>query len=306
MTVEYDAPHRTHPQILADDMTTALHNLRRDWPQMIPQGGAQVAPGWATKSGAGHSGRSPGVVCDDGRIRYPQDQSPDVPGGRPADDEPKPASDDDTRRIDKIISLRVHVGQVLNGWCRVIIEDRHITTTPVDGCDPLAMSRFLTTHAEWMSGHEAAQDCRDEIVTLAQRCHLIADPPKRESMSIGRCPLRLEDDTECGGDVRARPNMDEVEAYASCGKCGETAVASWWEAHMFDDPETRALLTDADVVTLIHRLYGQVIKQATVRQWVRRAIITPSGQADANGRRLFAREAVIYAIDLHKRRERIG
>ena len=72
---------------------------------------------------------------------------------------------------------------------------------------------------------------------------------------------------------------------------------------MFDDPELRRWLTDADVVTFMHRTYGEVIAQATVRQWVKRRILQPSSEKTDDGRRLFDRDAVVYAIDLHKRRE---
>lgn len=71
---------------------------------------------------------------------------------------------------------------------------------------------------------------------------------------------------------------------------------------MYDDPELRRWLTDSDVVTFMHRTYGEVIAQATVRQWVKRGVLQPSGETTDDGRRLFARDAVVYAIDLHKRR----
>ena len=79
-------------------------------------------------------------------------------------------------------------------------------------------------------------------------------------------------------------------------------MASWWEDKMFDDPELRRWITDEGVVTLMHRMYGEVIAQATVRQWVKRRVLEPSTEKTDDGRRLFDRDAVVYAIDLHKRR----
>lgn len=273
---EYDGPHRTETQILGDDLTSALRNMRRDWGHMLPRGGNQQAPGWELAAG---------VHLEDHDHR-----------------------EMDMRRIDRIVSLRRYAQDVLNGWCRVVIEDRSVENHIPSGVDVPGMTTFLERHAEWMSGHEAAQDCRDEVVELAHRCHLIAFPSRRESMSIGRCPLKHpETGDTCDGDVRVRLTGEDRdgEAYAACNRCGEVAVASWWESHMFDDPETRSKLTDADVVTLMHRLYGEVIAQATVRQWVKRRVLQPSGETDSDGRRLFDRAAVVYAIDLHKRRERV-
>ena len=199
----------------------------------------------------------------------------------------------------------------LNWWCRVVMEDRPITnaaTLPL-GIDVPAMAEFVHRHADWVSGHEAAQDCRDELVDLAHRCHLIAFPTRRESISIGRCPLEVPGEADvlgvCGGDVRSRPasESDDGQAWLACSKCGEIAVSDWWEERMFDDPELRRWLTDADVVTFMHRTYGEVIAQSTVRQWVKRAVLVPSGQTTEDGKRLFARDAVVFAIDLHKRRD---
>jgi hypothetical protein len=271
-------PHRTETQRISDDIATAMRNLRRDWPHMLPRGGNVVAPGWESNTG---------VRLDDHDPR-----------------------ESDTRRIDRIMSQRRFAQDQLNGWCRVVMEDRPIrnpSTLPL-GTNVPDMATFLERHAEWMSGHEAAQDCRDELVEQAHACHLIASPPRRESMSIGTCPLEQPDAegnaTQCGGDVRCRLNEDDRdgEAYAACNRCGEVAVASWWESNMFDDPETRRWLTDADVVTLIHRIYGEVVQQATVRQWVKRGVLVPSSLTTTDGRRLFDRDAVVYAIDLHKRR----
>jgi hypothetical protein len=172
------------------------------------------------------------------------------------------------------------------------------------------MAAFISRHADWMSGHEAANDCRDEVRDLAHRCHLIAFPTRRESISIGRCPLEQPGEadvlTVCGGDVRSREADDgahDGQAWAACSRCGEVAVASWWEDKMFDDPETRRWLTDADVVTFMHRTYGEVIAQSTVRQWVTRRVLQPSSETTSDGKRLFARDAVVYAIDMHKRRD---
>jgi hypothetical protein len=106
--------------------------------------------------------------------------------------------------------------------------------------------------------------------------------------------------------VRSRPATDgdhDGQAWAACNRCGEVAVASWWEDRMFDDPETRRWLTDADVVTFMHRTYGEVIAQSTVRKWVERRVLQPSSEKTAEGKRLFDRDAVVYAIDLFKRRE---
>ena len=270
------APHRTETQRTGDDIVTAVRNLRHDWPHMIQPGETQ-APGITSRSGVALPDHSP--------------------------------SDADMRRIDKTISLRRHVQDALNGWCRIVIEERGTVGGIPSGTDVPGMCEFVQRHAEWLGEHEAGSDCRDELKEFAQRAHLIVSPPRRETMSIGRCPLEVPGEQDvlevCNGDVRSRPleGNEDGDAYAACNRCGEVAVASWWESRMFDDPETRRWLTDSGVVTLVHTLYGEVIAQATVRQWVKRQVLQPSGLTTEDGRRLFDRAAVVYAVDLHKKRQ---
>lgn len=274
------APHRTATQQLGDDIVTAVRNLRHDWPHMIRPSETQ-APGIASRSGVALPDHSP--------------------------------SDADMRRIDKTISLRRHVQDALNGWCRIVIEERGTVGGIPSGVDVPGMCEFVQRHADWLGEHEAGKDCRDELREFAQRAHLIVSPPRKETMSIGRCPLEVPKGDEavmgeCGGDVRVRLNTEDRdgEAYASCGECGEVAVATWWESRMFDDPETQRWLTDAGVVTFVHRAYGEVIKPGTVRQWVKRGVIVASSQTSEDGRRLFDRDALVYALDLFKRRRDIN
>lgn len=73
---------------------------------------------------------------------------------------------------------------------------------------------------------------------------------------------------------------------------------------MFTDEELKVTLTDEEVVVFVHRAYGKVIKQSTVRQWVKRKIIAPSGVVD--GKRVFDRHALVWALDIEARREALG
>lgn len=273
--------HITETQRIARDITTATTNLARDWPHMIRTGETQ-APGMASRSG---------VLLDDHDPR-----------------------DADQNRITKTLSLRRFAQDQLNAWCRVIIEDRGTTGGVPTGTDVPGMAGFIARHADWISGHETANDCRDELTTLARRCHLVAYPKRRDSISIGRCPLVIPGEQDvletCGGDVRSRPTrleqgVEDGQAWAACSRCGEVAVAAWWEDRMFDDPELRRWLTDADVVPFMHRTYGQVIDQATVRQWVKRKVLFPAERKTEEGKRLFDRDAVILAIEYHLR-HRVG
>lgn len=271
----------TETQALEQRITDALVTIRREWPHMMPVGAPPRSPGGAA---------STRITADDHA-----DSGADI----------DPAT--------RLVSLRREVVDCLNGWSRVVMEDRPVTKALPDGHSAVSMTEFLQRHAQWMSGHEAAEDVSDEVADLARKVKAHTQPQRREWMSLGSCPLEIEDETEhglamvvCSGQVRAWPRTtdEDGQVMARCRRCGVEAVAPWWEARMFDDAELKVQLTDAEVVTFVHRAYGKVITQATVRQWIRRKVIQPSGEVE--GKRVFDRHALVWALDLKERREALG
>ena len=270
------APHRTETQRIGDDIVTAVRNLRHDWPHMIQPGETQ-APGITSRSGVALPDHSP--------------------------------SDADMRRIDKTISLRRHVQDALNGWCRVVIEDRGTVGGIPSGVDVPGMCEFVQRHAEWLGEHEAGKDCRDELKEFAQRAHLIVSPPRRETMSIGRCPLEVPGEQDvlevCGGDVRARTGDEHLldgKAWATCNRCGEVSPAEWWAERMFIDGESSPLVTIGELVAVIAYRLRVVVTHEQVRQWKHRGKIESAG-SDNKGRTLYRHEEVVDAIRADVRRK---
>ena len=273
----------TDTQHTEQRITEALATIRREWPHMLPT----TAP--AQRIGRGSK-----------------------TARTTADDHAHTETDIDPHT--RLVSLRRHVVDVLNGWSRVVMEDRPVTKALPDGSSATSMATFLATHAQWMSGHDAAHDMADETEQLARQVLATTQPQQREWISLGDCPLEIEADTDdglamttCNGTVRAWPRDEDRdgEVMARCRRCGTEAVTSWWEARMFDNPELKVLLTAEEVVGFVHRAYGKVIKAATVRQWDKRGTIEPAGHDD-KGRRLYARDALVWALDLQERREAMG
>lgn len=223
--------------------------------------------------------------------------------------------DTDVTTLDRIISLRREVIDSLNAIAREVVEERHIvepisrlggTAHPVDGFDALDLIAFLKPHAGWLAHHGGDPDyTADELHAHARTCKSVVLPPVKDTQPIGSCPLQVPDEDGlemvlCGGRVDARPIHGATwEADAKCRRCGTSATVSWWEARMFDDPELRRTLTEAEVVALVHRLYGKPIQPATVRQWVARGVIVSSGTVD--GRKVYDRDAVVWAYEYTRR-----
>lgn len=271
-------------------MHTALAGIASHWAaMMVPtSGGGQGASRGPTTITAG-----------------PEPDADDPLGVRVEADHADTEADID--RATRVVSLRRLTTDVLNGWSRVVMEDRPVTTALPDGSSATSMAAFLDRHAQWMSGHDAAQDCADELADLNRRITALVTPRRREWMNLGSCPLKGEDGAACGGRVRAWPRAEDRdgETMARCRTCGTEAVATWWESQMFDDAELKVWLTDADLVTFVHTTFGKVVTEATIRQWVKRKVLSASG-SDDKGRRLFHREAVVFALDLHEKRARAG
>lgn len=267
---------RTDTQRLEDAIVKACRTIRDGWPRMIAPGETQ-APGRVNPAG---------VLLTDHDPR-----------------------DSDTRRIDRVLSHRRFTMDVLNQWSRLIMDDRDITnpkTLPL-GTDVPAMAAFVQRHAQWLSGHDAADDARRELKDLARKVEAIVAPPVKEWVSLGSCPLEVEFDPEvgvqaCNGQVRAWPRAEDRdgEVMARCQRCGVEAVTSWWESEMFKDAELKVLLTAEEVVTFVHRAFGKVIASATVRQWDKRKVIV-AADIDSKGRKVYHRDALVWALAARER-----
>ena len=116
--------HVTETQRIEDRIVTALATIRREWDHMLPT----AAP--AQRIGGGS--RSAQITADDH-----------------AD------TDRDVDPATRLVSLRREVRDVLNGWSRVVMEDRPVTKALPDGLSVPSMATFLERHARWVSGGDS-------------------------------------------------------------------------------------------------------------------------------------------------------
>lgn len=187
-------------------------------------------------------------------------------------------SGSDIDRATRVISMRGQVLASLNGWCRVVTEERPITSPkalPV-GTDAKHMCAFLARHAEWLSRYDdAAGSCAEELREWAKKVLALTRPPRREWIYLGPCPfVTLDTDGRgriCRGRVRVAVGSDGDQA--ACSEHGDLAPIGWWESAMGINLTGRIVGTNDLVLAIAERL-RMTVTARTVRNWARQGLIT--------------------------------
>ena len=184
------------------------------------------------------------------------------------------ASTDVVTSLDKLISLRHEVHLCLNGWARVIVEDRPVTKAMPDGRDTIGLIDFIERHANWFSGHEAAQDAADEIAEWAEKVHAIAAPKVREHIHLGHCPFIVGEPDAlrfCAGSVRVKIGGD---GFGVCSDCEQEGLIEWWEDVLSIDSIPKGLVTAQAIADLLLTRLHMRVSYRTVLNWARADRIT--------------------------------
>ena len=238
------APQRTATQQLGDDIVKHAAAIRRGWPHMLPED--------APAQRLGRASVSAGIL-------------------REGDDDD--TSEDDLDQQTLLMHRRRNAMEVLNGWCRAVMEDRDITnpkSLPL-GSDVDAMCRFIERQADWIGWQEFATDCRDELEEIAETVGAYSDPWRREFHRVGACTF-VVDDRFCNGTVRVQIGADESEA--TCSGCEQVAPIEWWEEVMGVVVHVEPVGAQALASILADRLKVTVTER-TVRNWCRDGRLTP-------------------------------
>ena len=196
-------------------------------------------------------------------------------------------SSDDVTSLDKRISLRHEVTLCLNGWARLIVEERELSHGLPLGHDTLGLVTFLERWARWFSGHEAAADAVSELDDWAQQVRATATPKRREWVYLGDCPFVIED-WFCAGQVRAYPDSDPA-----CSDCGQVAVVEWW----MDVLAVVPTMSREELPAFIRRETGRTVGRVTIWRWLKESVIVPCG-VDAEGKPIYDKGATAYALAL--------
>jgi len=196
-------------------------------------------------------------------------------------------STDAVTSLDRRISLRHEVTLSLNGWARLIVEERDLTHHLPLGHDTAGLTVFLTRWARWFSGHDAAPDCADELEDWARQVRATAAPQRREWLYLGDCPFVI-DTWFCTGQIRAYPEADP-----HCSECGQEAIVEWW----MDVLAVVPTMTSDELPAFVRRETGRAISRVTLWRWLKESVIVPCG-VDTEGRPIYDKGAVAYTLAL--------
>ena len=172
-------------------------------------------------------------------------------------------TDADTPRLERLLSLRREVMDCLNAWSRVIIEDRDVRVQVPHGTDVPGMCVFLTRHAQWFAGHEAAEEADTELRAWAGKVRNAADPTRKDWVNLGPCPVAINDDITCGTTIRAYPHKAHTDTI-TCRGCGFENDLGWWVEVIVGAEE---LVTIPQLAEILRRRWGTTVTERTLRNW---------------------------------------
>lgn len=157
-----------------------------------------------------------------------------------------------------VLDAQRDLKHTLVSWAKLVSEERHINVMCHDSTRALAT--WLEGHAEWLGGHDAGEDCEDEIKAAVAHLERLTDRPDN-MVFAGNCP-------RCDTPAYAKegrpttyclaPRDDDPRA-----ACGEIISVEQGRAELLARA-TEMTASAADIARLLD------VKPATIRQWGRR------------------------------------
>lgn len=185
------------------------------------------------------------------------------------------------------LSLRADITATLTRWCHLLGRDhpegRTNRDTPLRLGHVPSMLDHLRDEALWISGWTFADDVVRDLSRLARQAAALAWPPTRDTFPIGECPNTIGVDGEavvCGATIRVNPRRP---GDVKCPRCGLSDTLDGWVLRQVGDGEA---VTATQLVAILHRRLGVVVKPSVVRKWKERGLVRAVGRDD-HGRDLF-------------------
>jgi hypothetical protein len=171
---------------------------------------------------------------------------------------------------------------------------------------PLELAAFIDRWAQRLAEEVPieAETCADDLARHARRLKALALPDRRDWMPLGECPVTVADDAgnavECGTQVRAYPDEDEVHRFVTCPGCGTEDTIQWWMSQIV--PEASDLAHASAVIACVAMRTMKPLSHEQLRQWASREVIQRHGK-DMKGRTLYSLAAVLAYVQTQTKEE---
>lgn len=161
---------------------------------------------------------------------------------------------------DRAAEHRTQMAGVVASWCRVVAEDRGITTPA--GPELHRTCPWLLRHVDWCCGNRWVDEMLSELRQVTGRALALADIPARRVPLAAQC-LTHEGGERCTGTVTIIVRGDDWTA--RCTDCEQVQDAT---------PYLREGWVVAEGVIMVATMRGAPCSAEVVRQWHHRRKIT--------------------------------
>ncbi|MEV8017465.1 hypothetical protein AB0O76_14195 [Streptomyces sp. NPDC086554] len=167
----------------------------------------------------------------------------------------------------QVLDIRSDIRTVLASWAALVCEQRSV---PAPARDTSALTAFLVGHADWLTGHEAAQDIAAETDDLVRLAWSALSDRRDGSVPVGSCVR-----PGCEGELVAHLSPRTPTGRAAV-VCSADPAHSWrpdaWHTLTSPPPRTArsAGLTAQDIAAGWQIASGTVYWLANTHQWRRR------------------------------------
>lgn len=189
--------------------------------------------------------------------------------------------------------LRMHMTNLVASWCRVVAEDRGITTPA--GPELARTSPWLIPHLQWCAAHRWVDEMLTELRQVTGRAIGLTDIPARR-IRLGEQCLTHTDGERCDGIVTIIIRGDDWTARCPTCRIDQDAI-----------PYLRAVragqwITGEEVIQLA-ALYGITASDDVIWQWRHRRRITARNDGRQN---LYDLASVQQYLTRRTQRERMS
>lgn len=181
-----------------------------------------------------------------------------------------------------VLSLRRETLDTLTSLALVICDDRDLNGPAThDGHqDVIALTRWLTPHADWLAGPQQPDDpeaTAHELEHLARRIREVALQQRPSVVDVGPCPQDDPNDptAHCGGQLRAVVRQTD-DLLPSAIRCTDHPAEHTWPTRQWEDlaRHVEGVVAGRAWLPVTDAAHITGVPARTIRRWVAEGRVT--------------------------------